>query len=329
MKIIFSFLLLLFITADIANCQNRVEPFQTHNLSPLVHSFALPTTTGGILQEKNHLSIGNYFNIANNATASQIEGEAIYLDGEMYRDELKLRYGLLSKLEIGLQVSFVKHSGGFMDPIITGWHKAFSLPGVARETMGDYHLKYAYLEGEQEVFDMETNKLQVGDISMSASIPIFYGSLHYLALHTFFKFSLGDKKALIGSGTNDFGLQLTGSIHPDIKAKEFAAFYSLGYLRIGEGALLSDIVSRNVIFGSTGLAYSINKRWIPKAQLDFHSKFYEKSNMKQLGKGSIQMVLGVDYFLSQKFVVNAAFTEDIIVNTAPDFVLQFGLTYQL
>jgi len=329
MKIKFPVLVAFLLLTNFGNCQNKVEPFQTHNLSPLVHFFAIPASNGGMLLEKHHLSIGNYFNIANNATSSQLEKEAIYLDGEMYCNELNFRYGLLSKLEIGVQFSVVKHSGGFMDPLISGWHKVFSLPGVAREAMDDYHLKYLYLEEDQQVFDMEENKLQLSDISMSISTPLLTGNEHFLALKAFFKISTGDRKTLTGSGTNDLGFQLNGSIHPDIDAKEFAGFYSLGYVRIGDGALLADIVSRNVIFGSTGLAYSISKRWIPKVQFDFHSSFYDKSRTRQLGRGSVQMVLGTDYLISKKLLLNGAFVEDLIVNTAPDFVLHFGLTYKL
>jgi hypothetical protein len=111
------------------------------------------------------------------------------------------------------------------------------------------------------------------------------------------------------------------------KRNEFSLYYSGGYLRIGKGALLSNIVTRNVSFGSLGLAFNMNNNWYLKSQLDFHSGLYQKSYTKQLGKTSAQLVLGLDYFAAKDLAISLAFIEDIIVNTAPDLVIQVGVSY--
>ncbi|MBN2595524.1 DUF3187 family protein [Labilibaculum sp.] len=308
--------------------QKLVKPFQTHNQSPLVHFFGIPTNPGGSVLDKNAFWFGDYFSIANNATSSQINEEAIYLDGEIFRNELFLSYGLFSKMEIGIVIPVVEHSSGVMDSFISNWHDAFNLPGKSRDLMPNYSLNYFFMEKKEIIFEMNESKLSFGDISISLATPILRNPNHVLSFRSFIKFPTGNKINLVGSGTNDFGFQMTGMVNSTPETKEFTFYYSGGYLRIGKGALLANKVTRNVGFGSAGLAFHATDSWYLKSQFDFHTSFYEKSYTKQLGKASAQLVLGLDYFVANNLAVSFAFVEDIIVNTAPDFVLQVGVSYQ-
>jgi hypothetical protein len=245
----------------------------------------------------------------------------------MYRNELFLSYGLFSKMEVSIAIPVVKHSSGVMDSFISNWHDAFNLPGKSREFMPDYALDYFFMEEKQIVFDMNESKLSIGDISISVGTPILQSSNHDLSFRSFVKLPTGNKTNLVGSGTSDFGFQITGMINSVPKRNEFSFYYSGGYLRIGNGALLSNIVTRNVSFGSLGLAFNVNNNWYLKSQLDFHTGLYQKSYTKQLGKTSAQLVLGLDYFVAKDLAISLAFIEDIIVNTAPDLVIQVGVSY--
>lgn len=307
--------------------QELVKPFQTHNQSPLAHFFGIPTNPGGSTLKKNTFYFGNYFNIANNATSAQINEEAIYFDGEMYRNELFLSYGLFSMLEVGITIPVVKHSSGVMDSFISNWHEAFNLPGKSRSFMPSYSLNYFFMEEKEIVFEMKESKLSIGDISISLGTPIYKGVKHEIAFRFFVKLPTGNKENLIGSGTSDFGLQVTGILNPLPKKKQVSLFYSCGYLRIGNGAMLASKITRNVGFGSFGLAYNINNKWYLKSQLDFHSGLYEKSYTIQLGKSSVQLVMGLDYFVKKKLGLSVSFVEDIIVNSSPDFGLQLGVSH--
>lgn len=308
--------------------QELVQPFQTHNLSPLIHSFGLPTHSGGRIMEENSLRLGNYFNMVNNATSSTTEDAVIYLDGEMYRNELYLSYGLFSKLEVGLMIPLVKHSSGIMDSFISGWHDAFGLPGKARSYMPKYDLEYYLIQDEEFVFQMNESKWSVGDISFSLGTPILQGGSHDLAFRSYLKIPVGNKNDLLGSGTFDLSIQLSGMIHSIPREKQISFYYSAGYLHLGKGALLSNLVSENVGFGNVGLSYNFNSKWYAKTQFDFHTSFYDKSSTRQLGKSSTQVTLGLDRFIARNTSISFCFIEDLIVNTAPDFTLQFGFSHQ-
>ncbi|WP_421921058.1 DUF3187 family protein [Marinifilum sp.] len=323
--------LIIFILLDIASAaaQQQVEPFKTHNQSPLIHFFGIPNSSGGNVLSKKQFIFSNCLNIANNATSSQLQEEAIYLDGEMYRNDLFFRYGVSNKLQVEVNVPLIRHSTGLMDPFISGWHETFGLPGKSREVMSNHNLTYLYRENETTHLLLDEGRLDIGDIAVRLTTPILKKSYFQLSFSTSFKLSTGKKDNLIGSGTNDVSFNLSASSFSKQNEQTFTWFYSLGYLHIGSGAVLNDVLSNNVIFGSIGTAYHLSKRWIPKVQFDFHTGFYKGSTTRQLGEESIQLVIGTDFSLSKKLNLSAAFSEDLIVNTAPDFVLQFGVSYQL
>lgn len=329
MRFLFILFTLILICCNTLVGQFRIEPFPTHNQSPLIHFFGMPVNTGGKVLGKGEFIFNNYLNISNSATRSRILEEAIYLDGELYRNDFSVRYGLSKKLELGINIPLVKHAGGIMDPFIKGWHSAFGLPGKSREVMPNQHLAYMYMENNEAVLLMEKSEFDIGDISLNLATQLFKGEYNNLTIKVFFKFATGDKTNLIGSGTNDYGIQISGENTSIIKSRNLSFFYSTGFLKIGSGALLSDKLSKNLFFGNIGCGVKLKNKFIPKLQFDFHSEFYKQSATKQLGNKSIQMVLGTDYLVTNTIKFSASFTEDLIVNTSPDFVLQFGVSFKL
>lgn len=321
-------LVVLAISCKTLHSQDLVRPFHTHNLSPLVHFFGISPNGGGIILTKNDIVISNCLNIANNASSSQLKGEAIYLDGEMYRNELVLDYGLLSNLQFSMKIPIVRHSSGFLDPMIEEWHESLNLPGKSRKIMKNGELNYFLIDEQNKVFDVSNSELSIGDISIAISSQLLKTKKHALSLKANLKFANAKRSNLVGSGTNDFGLQLSGSINPYANRGQFSAFYSLAYLRLGSGSILDYKLKKNINYGSFGLALNANNKLYIKTQLDFHSSFYKNTATKQLGKNSAQLALGLDYRFSNRLLVTCAFVEDIVVNTAPDFVLHFGISYK-
>lgn len=98
-------------------------------------------------------------------------------------------------------------------------------------------------------------------------------------------------------------------------------------MRVGDGAILESMQINNVLFGSLGMAVKVNTWFVPKLQLDYHSRFYKNSQTQELGDYSMQFLLGSDFILNSKMILTAGFTEDIKINTSPDFVLHIGASY--
>jgi len=306
--------------------QTDVRPFASHNQSPLIHSFGLPNVEGAYIMAKNKLSISSVFNVSSNSTNAFTTNEIVYFDGEMARIDFQARYGIGSGFEVGLNIPIINHSKGFMDASINGYHNFMGMSGGARASTPIGEILYAYEQNGKSFFNIDASAFGVGDIGFELGYKILESNTHAMALRAYLKMNNADKTKLLGSGTLDFSLQFSGQT-TGVGPKPAHFFYSLGYLRIGDGSLLESMQMNNVAFASLGLAVSVNKWLVPKMQLDYHSKFYKNSLTQELGDYGMQFLLGADFVLNKKMILTAGFAEDIKINTSPDFVLHIGLNY--
>ena len=64
-----------------------------------------------------------------------------------------------------------------------------------------------------------------------------------------------------------------------------------------------------------------------KLQVDSHAAAAD-SSLTQLGDVSVQITAGLSWLFAEGLEAEFSFSEDIAVDTAPDFVLQLGIRYQ-
>ena len=306
--------------------QTDVRPFASHNQSPLIHSFGLPNVEGGNIMPKNKLSISSVFNLSSNSTNAFSSNEIVYFDGEMARIDFQARYGIGSRFEMGLNIPIINHSKGFMDSSINGFRDFMGMSGGARASTPIGEFLYAYEQNGESLFNIDASAFGVGDISFELGYKIVDSKTHAMALRAYLKMNNADKLKLLGSGTLDLSVQFSGQTK-GVGPRPAYFFYSLGYLRIGDGSLLESMQMNDVAFASLGLAVSVNKWLVPKMQVDYHSKFYKNSLTQELGDYGMQLLLGADIVLNKRMVLTAGFAEDIKINTSPDFVLHMGLNY--
>jgi len=321
-------LFLFCLSSIVGFTQTDVKPFSSHNQSPLIHSFGMPNVEGGHIMANNKLLISSVFNLSSNSTNALSSTEIIYFDGEMARFDFQARYGISSRLEIGLNLPFISHSKGFMDSSINGFHNFLGMTGGARAGTPVDEMLYAYIQDDKSLFNINETAFGVGDISFELGFKLLECKTHAMALRAYLKLNNADKKKLLGSGTLDFSAQFSGQTRgKGVRPAYF--FYSFGYLRVGGGSLLEKMQIKNIAFASLGLAVRATSWLAPKMQLDYHSRFYKNSLTQELGDYGMQFLLGFDFILNKKTTLTAGFSEDIKINTSPDFVIHMGLSYSL
>ncbi|MRT93860.1 DUF3187 family protein [Ancylomarina sp. 16SWW S1-10-2] len=306
--------------------QTNIKPFASHNQAPLIHSYGLPNTEGGKIVEKGKFSMSSIFNLSSNSTNALFQNEIVYFDGEMARLDLNAKYGIAERFEIGLNLPFVNHSSGFMDSSIDGFHSALGLSGGARGVTPKGEMHYVYSRDGIILFNIDEPSFGIGDISFELGLKLLEHKTHSMALRAYLKLNNADKKKLLGSGTVDFSFQFSGQT-TGVGPRPAYFFYSLGYLRVGKGSLLEDMQSRNVTFASLGLAVKATSLFVPKVQFDYHSKFFKNSMTEELGDSGLQLLLGADFILNENLILTGGFSEDIKINTSPDFLLHLALNY--
>ncbi len=310
----------------VGQSQIDIKPFASHNQGPLIHSFGLPNVEGGRIVEKGKFSISSILILASNSTNALNQNEIVYFDGEMARLDLNAKYGITKRFEIGLNLPFINHSEGFMDSSIDGFHGALGMSGGARANTPIGQMLYTYVRNEKSLLNFNKSSFGIGDISFELGFKLFDHKRHSMALRAYLKLNNADKRKLLGSGTTDFSFQFSGQTS-GLGPRPAYFFYSLGYLRVGKGSLLEDMQNRNIKFASLGLAVKATSWLAPKIQFDYHSKFYQNSMTQELGDSAVQLLLGADFIINEKMILTGGFSEDIKINTSPDFVLHLALNY--
>jgi hypothetical protein len=298
-------------------------PFATTNQSPLVAVFGLPPAGEATVLPAGRTAVELRADIASNFTADSRSGESILLDGESYRLALALRYGFSERLEFGLEIPYVLHRQGFLDRFIINWHDFFNLPQGGRDQSPRNRLEYRYVRSGSDQLDLTDETDGLGDLRLTGGWQLWRKDASSLALRASLKVPTGDADRLLGSGSTDFALWLSGS--ETFADRSLALFGAAGALVMSDGDVLADRQRNAVAFGTLGGGWRPFSRVAFKAQVDAHSPFYRGSDLRELSGASAQLAIGGTVGITDALLLDIAVTEDIVVDTAPDVVFHFSL----
>ena len=300
------------------------EPFSTSNLNPFVQMYGIPATRSA------HQAADGKFNwhlqteIANNFTESVRDNEIISIDGETWRTNLSLRYGITERWEVALDVPYIRHDGGSLDSFIEDWHGWFGLPNGGREDVMDDQLAYLYqLNGVTRV-DLRDSASGIGDVSLSVGYLLGNEEDKSWSVRAGVKLPTGDPDDLTGSDGTDVFMSLHLTDDSFFRHENWYFHGSIGLMVPGDGEIIEETLEDYVVFGSTTVAWHTWERVSLKAQLDFHSAMYD-SDLKELDEFAVQLVLGGSVELGEKLLLDISVSEDIVTDASPDVVFQLGL----
>jgi len=301
-----------------------LEPYAIANRNPFVQIYGLPTARSAELTPAGTFSTALQLELSSNFTVSSEETESIFIDGETYRTNFQLRVGVSDKLELGLDIPYLSHDGGSLDGFIDSWHNVFGLPDGGRSSYPEDQLRFSYEKDGQEMVNLNQAKDGLGDVDLNAMYQLPSTATRQWALRGQVKLPTGEVEDLLGSDSTDVAVALHLSDRSWFEKTGIALHGSVGLLWMGEGAVLDNIRKDWVVYGSTTLAWQASEHVSLKLQLDAHTAFYD-SGLTELGSESAQLTLGGAVKLSERWVVNLAVSEDIVVDTAPDVVFLIGI----
>lgn len=307
----------------------EITPFRTVNNNPLTQIYGLPAETSPVLTGSGRWQFGLTQDIASIYSTSKSSSEHILLDGELYRWNLNARYGLSDDLELGLELPVVLQGGGFLDSFIIDWHKAFGLPQGGRDTAPKNRLRYQYSKDGRQLLNMTSSDAGIGDISLLAAYRLFEQRIENdhdaLALRAQVKLPSGDSDSLMGSGSVDMALFLTGSMNRSTEWGTLGVYGSAGGMVSSDGSVLAGQRKNLAALGTAGLGWA-PASWIAfKVQCNLHTPLF-KSDLTEIGKGSALLTIGGALKLPDDYLLDLGVGEDIAVGTAPDVNFHLGLT---
>lgn len=296
-------------------------PFDTTNQSPLIQLYGLPGLGAPHLLAPAQSRIDLQFEAANHFVGKSAATESLFLDGETHRTTLKIYRGLTGGREVGIELPYIRHGGGFLDSFIESWHDFFGLPQGGRDRMPADQLLYQYRRNGADSLLLSQPTAGIGDVRLTAGLP--FPAWADTALRFSLKLPTGASEKLLGSGAPDAALWFSTRCS---RCKGSISWYGgSGVLWMGKGDVLRDQQRQMVAFGSLGLHWRALARLTLGAQLDGHTPFYRDSALASLADSSAQLVLGGVWRAGPRYAWELAIAEDIVVDTAPDVVVRIGL----
>lgn len=300
------------------------EPFAYSNMNPFVLTQGIPAARSPELAPAGRFSWQLQTEFANHFTESGNGSEFITLDGETRKVTLSVQYGVTDRLELGLSIPYVRHTGGSLDGFIENWHNTFGLPNGGREDIARDLLELVYRNNGETIGGVNRSAQGIGDVQLSAGYRLTEDADSAWTLRGMARLSSGDADDLTGSGAAGLYISVHHANAGLIAHPDWYFHASMGIALLGDGDVLGDLQEDWLVYGSTTLAWHITRRVSLKAQLDMHTAAYD-SRLKELGDAAAQLVMGGSLQLTDNLLMDISVSEDIITDTSPDVVLQLGL----
>jgi len=299
------------------------------NQNPFLQIFGLPPFQSAALTAGSALDYRVSFDIVNHAELGANMLEDISIDGESHFLTLSLRRGMTDRFELGLDIPFVGHAGGFLDNAIESWHDLLGLSNSKRRGP-DNQLGIRYSNAGLARYELNSAVFGIGDIQLTAAMPLRradYSDPFSAAIRSSIKIPTGAADELRGSGAADLSLGLYASDRYTVWQRDFAVSAFAGMLFLGDGDVLPDLQRSTVPYGGVAASWWISERFGVSAQLQAEGPYFD-SDVDELGGYSAQLAAGFDLRLRKPGMsLHFSITEDIAAGTTttPDFGVHLSI----
>lgn len=326
-SIVNSIITLPLLLISVPGAASDVDTFALRNQHPFLHVYGLPPLQGAKLNKQGATDFGVTFTAVNNAEIKDTDIESIRLDGETYFADIMLRHRLLDRLELGIDVPFVKHSAGVLDDMIASWHDLFGISNSKR-TGPDNELNYLYSNNDSIEQQLSASASGIGDVQLSAAVPFVEGGgdgSRYVTMRFSVKLPTGDSDDLHGSGATDVALGIYAQDTGRFLGKELGYLGFAGILALGDGDVLPGKQKSAVPYGGIAASWHATDQFTITGQMQAQGAYID-SELDELGGSSIQLSVGGVYHLSRRGIsLRLALVEDLVSDATPDFAVHFAV----
>jgi len=312
------FFIMVLVAGSVAHAE-RGDPIYVANQNPFVQIFGLPKAEAGSITPSGKLDVGFLYHVSNNAISADAGNEEIIWDGETAVYNLRFRYGVSDRLELGMDVPYIDHSGGYLDSLIRNFHDLFGMPNDRQEEFDKNQIHYQLKENGSTTYEMKEREHGFGDLRFTAAIPLMGRTTkeqRHLALRPQIKLPTGDADHLLGSGGTDVSVGLAYSDFETLRKLNMVLTSHAGMIYMGNTKVLRDKQLHFAGYGGASLGWLATEHLEFKLQMDLHSAFYD-SDLKQLGS-SLQLLAGGTAHLPGNILLDLGITEQLITDATPD-----------
>lgn len=300
--------------------QESTAPFYVANQNPFVQIFGLPKAEPGTITPKGRLDAGFLYFVSNNSIENNLSsGERIVWDGEDAQYTLRFRYGVTDGLELGIDIPYVQHSGGYLDSFIRHYHDLMGFPNDRQEQFDKNQIDYQVSDNGTVLYAMNEPHSGLGDIRMTGAVrllPESLGSRRHLAVRSQIKLPTGESDYLLGSGGMDVSIGLAYSDYQTLRRLKSVLAAHAGMIYLGDAEVMQSIQQQYAGYGGVSIDWLALDVLDLILQLDVHSAFYD-SELKQLGS-SVQLLAGGTLHMPGAVLLDFGISEQLITDSTPD-----------
>ncbi len=242
----------------------------------------------------------------------------VLIDAEVLKLSLAADYGLLPGLAVGASLSLAGAWGGFLDPLIQGFHGLFGLPNADRERYPDNRFAIRVVRSGVAMTDLDRPFWALCDLALAAKWTLLPGTEGGpgVALQAALSLPTGS----VGRFTSDGALDAALGVLASWRRGPFAAYSGLRYLYFGAP------VGEPVLgFRPHNLSFFLGLEWAPSgkaawlAQIDGASLPYTHPH-RWFGTISGSTTVGARFRLGERLVLQVHVSEEFWSFAAQDIV---------
>jgi hypothetical protein len=298
-------------------------PLRLVNQQPLQLLFLQPFPDVVSLVNPGHALV--HLNTAlSNTLLQQNRDYVAELDLEMLRTVIDLRYGLLSNVEIGLELPLLFTYSGILDDFIEGTEGFFGRKRRQRRDENQGQFAYQVLRGDRPFIRGRDNAVGIGDVVWKLKVRVWRERAWRpgLSLRAAVKFPTGSTSRAFGSGEVD------GSVG-FLLQQSFGRFtlYLNGDVTFPGEAF--DPVSLQPFFaGIAAVEYRIARPVSVVAQFRGDTRPFHDT-IPILDKRLLEVILGLNWALTHRIRLQAGLSEDVFESSccAADLSFFLNLTW--
>jgi hypothetical protein len=330
----------LFLNAGNAFCKdsldtwNRISgPIPMVNQTPTQLLFLQPTPDRAEPYPENRCSLSLTTALTNLVQWGKSDTYYGYIDMEMIRTSIELKYGIFSGVEIGMSLPFVYGYGGFMDHFILEFEEWFNVARNLREKEKRYGRANTYTyfvkKNDKAFIEGKERSSGLGDLALSVKGKIRDEGDRVPCLSARFsaKIPTGDENGAFGSGEVDYGLGLL----LQKTVKKATGYLNADVIFPGRAFEQEDVSLRTFYEIMLGAEYKLGERLSGLVQLSYITRPFEDTGLEMLDRRIWSLLLGVSYLTKTGLYIQGGLVEDCFSssNTGADitFFLNVGKNF--
>jgi len=303
---------------------SEIRAFHNINQLPFKQIFGLPSLDNSPLAETGKWRVAVITNISNTFDVSVTANEQIVTDVETLRASLVFSYAVRNNWQLGIELPYVRHSGGFLDDFIYDWHDFFNMPQNGRTKDHSDRLQISYLSPTGTSFAMSESGGDIGDIRINSAYTKPWNN-RALIFSTELKLPTGDFDKLTGSGGIDLSVGLTINDPYSLGKYRISLYGGLAGIYLGDiDGVISAAQNNFALAGRLGIGWQASRLIQLKMQMDAQTPLYD-SEIKEMGDPGLQLVIGGSLTFTDDAYLDISIAEDINISTAADVAFQLAL----